>query len=151
MHAAGAYFVPTMTTYELISAHGAAQGIPARMIEKINRAKAGAGESLRVAQAAGLPICSGSDVLGAMQPFKAMELQLKAAVLGAHAAILSATRTNARLFGLADEIGGVEEGKRADLIVVDGQPLDDIGVLLDARNVRLVMRDGQIVKRADPA
>jgi len=151
MHTAGAYFVPTMTTYELISAHGAAQGIPARMIEKINRAKAGAGESLRVAQAAGLPICSGSDVLGAMQPFKAMELQLKAAVLGAHAAILSATRTNARLFGLADEIGGVEEGKRADLIVVDGQPLDDIGVLLDARNVRLVMRDGQIVKRADPA
>ena len=86
-----------------------------------------------------------------MQPFKAMELRLKAAVLGAHGAILSATRTNAELFGLADEIGTIEQGKRADLILVDGQPLDDIDVLLDARNVHLVMRDGQIMKRTDAA
>jgi len=81
-----------------------------------------------------------------MQPFKAMELGLKAQVLGAHGAILSATRSNARLFGLADEIGSVEEGKRADLILVDGQPTDDISVLQDARNVHLVMRDGTVFK-----
>jgi len=149
MRSAGAYFVPTLTTYELISTHGAAQGIPQRMIDKINRAKAGGLESLQVAHAAGLAICSGSDVLAAMQPFKAMELSLKASVLGAHAAILSATRTNAQLFGMADQIGTIEEGKRADLIVVDGQPLGDINVLLDARNVQLVMREGQILKRAD--
>ena len=72
----------------------------------------------------------------------------KAAVLGAHEAILSATRTNAELFGLADEIGTVEVGKRADLILVDGQPLDDIAVLQDASRIQLVLRDGAIVKRA---
>jgi imidazolonepropionase-like amidohydrolase len=144
---AGAFFVPTLTTYELISAHGAAQGIPRKMIEKIDKAKAAGFESLKVAQAAGIPIASGSDVLSSMQPFKALELGLKARVLGAHAAILSATRTNAALFGMADEIGTVEEGKRADLLVVDGQPLDDIAVLQDARNVRLVMRDGVVLKR----
>jgi imidazolonepropionase-like amidohydrolase len=121
------------------------------MLDKVNRARAGGARSLEVARAAGLPICSGSDVLGAMQPFKAMELKLKAEVLGAHAAIVSATRTNAELFGMADEIGTVSEGKRADLIVVDGQPLDDISVLLDARNVRIVMRDGQIMKRVETA
>jgi imidazolonepropionase-like amidohydrolase len=149
IRAAGAYFVPTLTTYELISAFGASQGIPERMIDKINRAKAGGTESLRVAEAAGLRICSGSDVLAAMQPFKAMELGLKAAVLGAEAAILSATRTNAALFGMADQIGTIEEGKRADLILVDGQPLDDIGLLQEAQNVKLVMRDGQIMKQVD--
>jgi imidazolonepropionase-like amidohydrolase len=138
--------VPTLTTYTLISAHGAAQGIPRKMIDKIDKAKAGGLESLKLAQAAGLEIGSGSDVLGAMQPFKAMELGLKAQVLGAHGAILSATRSNARLFGLEDEIGSVEEGKRADLILVDGQPTDDISVLQDARNVHLVMRDGTIFK-----
>ncbi len=111
MHRVGAFFVPTLTTYTLISAHGEAQGIPRRMIDKIDKAKAGGLESLKVAQAAGLEIASGSDVLAAMQPFKALELGLKAQVLGAHGAILSATRTNARLFGLADEIGTVEEGK----------------------------------------
>jgi imidazolonepropionase-like amidohydrolase len=149
MRKAGAWFVPTLTTYELISAFGASQGIPERMIDKINRAKAGGQESLRVAHAAGLPICSGSDVLAAMQPFKAMELDLKAAVLGAEAAILSATRTNAALFGMAEEIGTIEEGKRADLIVVDGQPLDDVAVLREALNVKIVVRDGRIMKQID--
>ena len=146
MREAGAYFVPTLTTYELISLYGEAQGIPRRMLDKINKAKAGGAQSLAVARAAGLKIGSGSDVLAAMQPFKAMELSLKAAVLGAHEAILSATRTNAELFGLADEIGTIEVGKRADLILVDGQPLDDIAVLQDAARVRLVMRDGTVLK-----
>jgi len=147
MKETGAFFVPTLTTYELISAHGASQGIPRRMIEKIDQAKAGGFESLKVAREAGLPIASGSDVLAAMQPFKALELGLKARVLGAHEAILSATRTNAALFGMADEIGSVEEGKRADLLVVDGQPLDDVTVLQDARNVRVVVCDGAVRKR----
>jgi imidazolonepropionase-like amidohydrolase len=84
-----------------------------------------------------------------MQPFKAMELALKARVLGAHEAILSATRNNAELFGLADQIGTVEEGKLADLIAVDGMPLDDIVLLQDAARVHLVMRDGRVYKRAN--
>ncbi|HUI28135.1 MAG TPA: amidohydrolase family protein [Candidatus Kryptonia bacterium] len=150
MREAGAYFVPTLTTYELISHYGEAQGIPRKMIDKINRAKAGGLESLAVARAAGLPICSGSDVLSSMQPFKAMELALKASVLGAHEAVISATRTNAALFGMADQIGTVETGKLADLIVVDGQPLDDVALLQDPTKVVLVMRDGQIMKQRLP-
>ncbi len=149
MRAAGAYFVPTLTTYELISQGGAAQGIPARMLAKVEQARAGGARSLHVARAAGLRICSGSDVLAGMQPFKAMELALKAAVLGAHAAILSATRNNAELFGLADEIGSIEPGKRADLILVDAQPLDEITALQDAARIHLVMRDGRIYKHLD--
>jgi imidazolonepropionase-like amidohydrolase len=116
------------------------------MLAKINKAKARGMESLQVARAAGLKICSGSDVLGAMQPFKSMELGLKAEALGAHDAIVSATKTNAELFGMADEIGTVEVGKRADLIVVTGNPLDNIAVLQDAANVALVMRDGRVFK-----
>jgi imidazolonepropionase-like amidohydrolase len=147
MYDAGAYFVPTLTTYELISLYGEAQGVPRRMLDKINQAKAGGLQSLEVARAAGLAIASGSDVLASMQPFKAMELSLKATVLGAHAAILSATRTNAALFGLGDQIGTVEAGKLADLIVVGGDPLADVAVLQDADRVQLVMRDGHVHKR----
>lgn len=142
----GAYFVPTLTTYFLISAYGAAENIPAAMIAKINKAKERGLDSLQVARAAGLKICSGSDVLGSMQPFKSMELGLKAQVLGNHEAILSATRTNAELFGLADEIGTVEVGKKADLIVVEGNPVEDIGVLQDVSNIRLVLKDGSVRK-----
>jgi imidazolonepropionase-like amidohydrolase len=146
MKKAGAYFVPTLTTYFLISAYGAAEKIPQKMIDKIDKAKAHGLESLKVARAAGLQICSGSDVLASMQPFKSMELGLKAQVLGNHAAILSATRTNADLFGMADQIGTIEVGKLADLILVDGNPLDDIGVLQDAAKVVYGMRGGQVFK-----
>ena len=146
MRQAGAHFVPTLTTYFLISAYGEAENIPPKMLAKINKAKQRGLESLQVARAAGLKICSGSDVLGSMQPFKSMELGLKAQVLGNHEAILSATRTNADLFGMARDIGTIEAGKLADLIVVDGNPLDDITVLQDANNIALVMRDGQVFK-----
>jgi imidazolonepropionase-like amidohydrolase len=146
MKKAGAYFVPTLTTYFLISAYGAAEKIPQKMIDKIDKAKVRGLESLEVARAGGLKICSGSDVLSSMQPFKSMELGLKAQVLGNHAAILSATRTNAELFGMADQIGTIEVGKLADIIVVDGNPLDNIAVLQDAATVAFVMRDGQVFK-----
>jgi imidazolonepropionase-like amidohydrolase len=62
------------------------------------------------------------------------------------AAIVSATRTNAELFGLAARTGTVEPGKWADIIVVDGNPLADIACLQDKRNVRLVMKQGAVVK-----
>ena len=146
MKKAGAYLVPTLTTYFLLSAYGSGGSIPANMLVKIEKAKARGLESLAVARAAGLKICSGSDVLSTMQPFKSMELGLKAQVLGAHQAILSATRTNAELFGMAADIGTVEGGKLADLIVVDGDPLGDIGVLQDADRVVVVMRGGEVVK-----
>ena len=151
MQKAGAYFVPTLTTYFLISAYGAAEKIPQKMINKIDKAKERGLESLQVARAAGLKICSGSDVLSSMQPFKSMELGLKAQVLGNHAAILSATRTNAELFGMADQIGTIEVGKLADVILVDGNPLDDIAVLHDATKVVYVMRDGQAFKNLLPS
>jgi imidazolonepropionase-like amidohydrolase len=146
MKRAGAYFVPTLTTYFVISAYGAAEKVPQKMLDKINKAKERGLESLALARAAGLKIASGSDVLSSMQPFKSMELGLKAQVLGAHEAIVSATRTNAELFGMADQIGTVEPGKLADLILVDGNPVDDIGVLQEAAKVGLVMREGQVFK-----
>ena len=146
MKRAGAYFVPTLTTYFVISAYGAAEKVPQKMLDKINKAKERGLDSLSIARAAGLKIASGSDVLSTMQPFKSMELGLKAQVLGAHEAIVSATRTNAELFGMTDQIGTVEPGKLADLILVDGNPIDDIGVLQEAAKIVLVMRDGQVFK-----
>ena len=73
----------------------------------------------------------------------------KARVLGAHEAIISATRTNAELFMLEDEIGTVEPGKRADLVLVQGQPLDDISVVADPDNVVVVLQGGAVVKDAE--
>jgi len=142
----GAFLVPTLTTYELIVQFGEQYGVPKFNLEKTREAKSGSLDSVQVATAAGVKIGSGSDLLAAMQPYKTMELSLKAQVMGPMAAIVSATRTNAELFGLADKLGTVEAGKWADIIVVDGNPADDIERLRDKNNVKLVLKQGAVLK-----
>lgn len=58
-------------------------------------------------------------------------------------ALFAVTRDSAALLGLADEIGTLEAGKCADIICVDGDPLEDISAL---SRVRMVMRGGCVVK-----
>ena len=59
-------------------------------------------------------------------------------------AIETATKNAAEAIGLGDEVGTLEAGKAADLLVVDGDPLSDISVLRDRKNVEVVMQDGAI-------
>lgn len=142
----GAFLVPTMVTYEMIDRFGAQYNVPEFNLQKIRRAKEGAVESIKIALEAGVKIGSGSDLLAQMQPFKATELSLKAAVMGQMAAIVSATRTNAELFDLQDRTGTIEQGKWADVIVVEGDPLTDTDCLQDKDNVKLVLKHGAIAK-----
>jgi imidazolonepropionase-like amidohydrolase len=60
--------------------------------------------------------------------------------------LVSATRTNAELFRMEDEIGTVERGKLADLLVVDGNPLENMAVLQKRDNLKLIMKGGRTVK-----
>ena len=145
----GATYVPTLATYELIDKFGKSGGVPETNLRKIRQAKERGEEAVRIAHEAGVTIGSGSDLLGPMQPLKTREFVLKAGIIGNMAAIVSATATNARLFRLDDRIGTVVEGKQADLIVVDGNPVDDLTILESADNVKLVMKDGRVEKTLD--
>ena len=60
-------------------------------------------------------------------------------------AIQTATRNAADALGLLDDLGTVEVGKIADIIVVDGNPLDDISRLQDVNRIKLVVKDGAVV------
>jgi imidazolonepropionase-like amidohydrolase len=60
--------------------------------------------------------------------------------------LISATKTNAELFGMEDEIGTVEVGKLADLLVVDGDPLENMAVLQKRDHFRLIMKGGRAIK-----
>jgi imidazolonepropionase-like amidohydrolase len=78
---------------------------------------------------------SGNDTL------KELELMVKAG-LTPQQAIQAGTRNAAQLLGKLDELGTVEAGKLADLIVVDGDPLSDISLI---HGIELVIKDGSIV------
>jgi imidazolonepropionase-like amidohydrolase len=58
--------------------------------------------------------------------------------------IVAATRTNAEAFRKDRDLGTLEPGKKADLLIVGRDPLDDIAVLYDPDTIRLVMKDGRI-------
>lgn len=146
-----ACLVPTLVTYEMLDRFGQAGHLPEVNWRKIRYAKERAEEGLRIALAAGLTIGSGSDLLGPMQPLKTTELTLKARIMGPMPAIVSATRTNAEILGLVDRTGTIEEGKWADIILVAGNPVEEIGVLESAENVPLVMKEGRVLKDRLPS
>ena len=141
--------VPTLQTMESFIAHPDRMGLAPEKLAMLGGFAKKAYHSIEVARDAGVKLASGSDVVGPWQGRRGEELVYKARVLGAHDAIISATRTNAELFGLADEIGTVEEGKRADLVLVKGQPLDDIGSLAEPDNVVVVLQGGAVVKDSE--
>jgi imidazolonepropionase-like amidohydrolase len=144
---AGAFLVPTMVTYEMISRMGKELGIPDNNVRKINEARERSVEALAIAHRIGVKIGSGSDLLGPMQCYKGMELELKSLVLGPMGAIIASTKTNAELLRKEKDLGTVEAGKLADLILVDGDPLKNIKVFQQYRDkITVIMQGGRFYK-----
>jgi imidazolonepropionase-like amidohydrolase len=61
-------------------------------------------------------------------------------------ALRAATQHGGQLMGMGGELGLVAPGYLADLLLVDGDPLDDIGLLADQRNLVMIMKDGRVHK-----
>lgn len=139
----GTYLIPTVATYVMASRHPERYDDPPEVTEKINSAAQAALKSLETAARNGVRMGSGSDLLGEEISWLNRELELKAEVLGAAASLRSATGVNAEVLG-RDDIGVIEPGRRADLVAVDGNPVNDISVLGDISAIHLVMKDGDV-------
>ena len=102
------------------------------------------GEFVRRAVELGVPLLAGTDNVGL---FNELEAYADAGVPNA-AILRAATANGARWLGKEDDFGTVQPGRRAHLILVDGDPLADIA---DLRNIDLVVKDGVIVFGGPPA
>lgn len=142
----GIVLVPTLSTFHDLAERFAAEFTP-RLVEQARRQLDDAYRTLAAAQSAGVTIAMGYD--SGPPGASARELvRLSEGGLGAMGAIRGATAGSAAALGL-DDRGTVEVGRRADLLVIDGDPSADPTVLLDIDRIRLVVQGGRTVGGAD--
>lgn len=143
----GAIAVPTLVTYEALAEDGPGLGLPADSIAKIEDVRGAGIASLETFREAGVEMALGTDLLGDMQRRQSDEFRIRGRVLPAREVIRSATSVAARLLRMEGEIGTVAPGAHADLIVVEGDPLEDVSILADPeRHVPLVMKGGAVAR-----
>jgi imidazolonepropionase-like amidohydrolase len=100
----------------------------------------------------GVPIAAGTDAGGHGHPRNALELgYLVEAGLTPMQALRAATQWAAQCLGLERDLGTVEAGRLADLVVVDGNPLSDIKLLLEPERIQLVLKGGEVCVDRRPA
>jgi imidazolonepropionase-like amidohydrolase len=146
----GCALIPTLTVMNAFDPAGGGANLPETQRRKMAEAVARAGVSMRLALAnrEKIQLGSGTDAFGgAMQGKNGEELLWKTQMgLSPMSAIVSATKVNAEILGLADKLGTIVEGKWADLIVVDGNPLEDVQLFAQPDKVVMVMKEGRIAK-----
>ncbi|HJY79756.1 MAG TPA: amidohydrolase family protein [Candidatus Binatia bacterium] len=146
----GCALIPTLTVMNAFDPAGGGANLPETQKRKMAEAVTRAGVSMRLALAnrEKIQVGSGTDAFGgAMQGKNGEELVWKAQMgLSPMEAIVSATKVNAEIFGLADKLGTVAAGKWADLIVVDGNPLEDVQLFAQPDKVVMVMKEGKVLK-----
>lgn len=143
----GCIAVPTLVAYDALALEGEALGLGPAEFAKIDVVRSGGLRSLEVMRDAGLPMAFGSDLLGELRKYHCMEFELLAKVLTPAEIIRSATTIGARLCRLEGEAGVIAPGASADILVVDGNPLEDITVLQgDGANMAAIMTRGRFAK-----
>lgn len=142
-----AFLVPTLVTYDALAREGVQAGLPASMIGKLQEVLENGLRALELAARVGVPLVFGTDLLGSMHRRQLDEFAIRAEVQPPIDIIRSATVEASRLFGMEGQIGTIAPGAFADLLVVDGNPAEDIKVLQDPeRFLRAIMRRGELIR-----
>jgi imidazolonepropionase-like amidohydrolase len=146
--AKGTWLVPTVAPYQTMAELGTAAGVPAYAVEKSREVMAVYVDTVRRAFEAGVRVALGTDAGSPALPHPAVHVE---AALWAERAgvppgqvLRAATLGGAAALGLAGRAGSLAAGGWADVIAVDGNPLDDIRAL---GRVRFVMKGGRVVRR----
>ncbi len=149
MKARGTFLVPTLVAplWLLRRAKQEPGSVPPYAVRKAQAVKEAHLASFRLAVESGVKIAMGTDTGVGPHGSNAEELRLMVeGGMTPMQAIVAATRTAAECVRIDRLTGTLEPGKRADLLAVDGDPLDDVAVLQQRERLALIMQEGRIVK-----
>src|SRR5580704_12308492 len=143
---AGAYVVPTTVIVRALLDDAKAGGLPSWMSGKLGEVSDQSLKGLEIKDRSGLEIGFGTDLLGHLHTHQTREFLIRREVQSAIAILRSVTSVNAEIL-MEPHLGKIQPGCYADILVVDGDPLEDIGVLAqDGRKLSVIMKAGEFVK-----
>lgn len=143
----GAFVVPTMVIIFALVELGKQLGFPPQSQEKAEFAFKEALSGMDRMRQAGVKLGFGTDLLGSLYTQECREFTLRREVFEPVEILRQATSNNAELMQMKGVLGCIAPGAHADLLVVEGDPVGDSGLLAaDGRNLRLIMRLGELVK-----
>jgi imidazolonepropionase-like amidohydrolase len=141
--ASEAFVVPTLSTIRMLKEHGPDLGLPSIFADKLGTLFEDAQRAVAHCHQAGVKLGLGSDLIGPLHEHQAMELVLRAEITSPAEALGAATRTNAALLNREDELGTVATGAIADLLLVDGDPLQNIDLFQhQGAHLSVIMKAG---------
>ena len=142
-----AIMVPTLSTYDALAREGVEAGMPQAMNDKVFEVLDAGIKALEMAHQAGVKLVYGTDLLGQMHKYQLNEFAIRSQVQPPIDIIRAATCQAAELFNEVGEVGIVAAGARADLLVVEGNPLEDLGCLQEPEQyLRAIIKGGVLYK-----
>jgi len=143
-----AFTVPTMAILAALLEEGEELGFPPVSMEKLRRISDRALAGLEVMKQAGVKMAYGTDLLGSLHVRQSTEFTLRAQVLSNIDILRSACSIGAELIGQQGQLGCVRPQALADLLVVEGNPLEDISLLAKGGDsLAVIMTNGRFHKR----
>ena len=146
MAKAGAYLVPTLVCFRLLDQTGRKIGYNDEQMEKCKLVLSSGTRSLESAMKAGVKIAYGTDI-AYWHDHQSEEFLVRSEVQEAADIIRSATTIGAEVLRMDGKLGVVAPGACADIIVVDGNPFDDLGLFQEqGKYLPVIMTNGRVHK-----
>ncbi|HJO92564.1 MAG TPA: amidohydrolase family protein [Victivallales bacterium] len=142
-----AYLVPTLSVYNAFFEHGDKFGLAKHTSTKLNDVLTHGLNALTIAKKHGVKIGFGTDLLGEVENYQCDEFTIRGKVETPFEILHSATYINAEILNMQHKLGIIAENALADIIVVGGNPLEDITLFTDTgRYIQLIIKNGNIIK-----
>ncbi|WP_366249054.1 amidohydrolase family protein [Terribacillus aidingensis] len=145
----GTYLVPTLLApVSVVEASEANESMPAYAVDKAKEVMEIHQQSVARAYEAGVKIAMGTDAGVMAHGMNLRELALMCDIgMSPMEAIIATTKVAAECLGWEDKIGTIAEGKLADIVIVQENPLENIASMADTNNIKTVIQGGKLKKQ----